>query len=87
MTQPFTGLPTDTEGCAHSAALDQPACGRPPAVHNAALDPGWGLVAFTTCETHSGIARDAAAGLAEHPYGPACDAGICWATADLDGAS
>lgn len=81
--KPHTGLPTDGEGCAHSTDLDQAACGQPPATHIAALDPGWGLVSFAACTVHADIARAAAPPVAEHPYAPRCDTGLCWADLEV----
>jgi len=84
--KPFTGLPAadDAEGCAFSAALDQPTCGQPNTVHIASDASGWGLVSFAACTLHAGIARAAAIPLTEHPYTARCDTGLCWADMEVD---
>ncbi|GIE75780.1 hypothetical protein Aph02nite_17300 [Actinoplanes philippinensis] len=81
--KPFTGPPTEVDGCAYSVDLDQPACNDTPAVHIAALDRGWGLVAFSACAVHADIARAAAPPVSEHQYGPHCRAGLCWVDAEV----
>ena len=76
--KPFVGPPTEGEGCAYSAELDEPACGMPPGVHLLVRTPGWGLVALTSCGAHVGIALASGEWMRGHPYGIACRDGPCW---------
>ncbi|MFI2667908.1 hypothetical protein [Micromonospora carbonacea] len=49
---PYVGLPTDGDGCAYSAAIDQPACTIAAEHHVIGYTGGWGWVCLNTCRAH-----------------------------------
>jgi hypothetical protein len=80
VASPFAGPPTvATGGCAFSATITTPHCGQPSTVHIAVDAPGWGTIAFASCDDHAPIARACGELLGEHPYRAECDATDCWA--------
>lgn len=60
IVEPTVGAPTiDGGGCAFSADLDTPACGRPETWHVIGQSDAWGVVWLGACEGHHDIARAA----------------------------
>lgn len=78
MTDPILGPPPTTPGCTTATTLDGQTCGRPAVVHIMAFGDDVGTVQVESCRRHAALARLAGDLVAEHPYGPRCDAGRCW---------